>query len=62
MSRKRFKSDKITTVLRVSKVRAKIVRTAAKNAKENLFVTTEKILARGMQQSTMDKIEESNQI
>ena len=48
MPRKRFRSDKMTTVLRVSKTRAKEVRNVAKRSKETVFVVTDKALALGL--------------
>lgn len=48
MSRKKYKSDRTTTVLRVSKTRAKEVRNTARRAKETVFIATDKALALGL--------------
>ncbi len=48
MPRKRYRSDKTTTVLRVTKTRAKEVRVAAKKSQETVAVTTDKALAIGL--------------
>ncbi len=48
MSRKRFKSDKTTTVIRVTKTRAKEVRIVAKRDQQTIFLVTDKLLAAGL--------------
>jgi hypothetical protein len=48
MPRKRYKSDKTTTVLRVTKTRAKEIRTAARREQKTVFVVTDNALAVGL--------------
>ena len=50
MSRKRYPSDKKTTVVRVTKTRAKEIRNVAKRDQQTVFVATDKLLAAGLAQ------------
>lgn len=48
MPRKRYRSDRTTTVLRVTKTRAKEVRGRAGRARKTVFVLTDEMLAFGL--------------
>lgn len=51
MARKKFKSDRTTTTLRVTKTRFKDVKAVAKKSRETMFVSADKILAAGLAQT-----------
>ncbi len=48
MSRKKYKSDRTTTAIRVTKTRFKQVKAIAKRDRQTMFTATDKIIENGL--------------